>query len=571
MFADPRLVTTGLAVLVPLAVVVTIIATAPNARAVTLLWPLVAMTVLAMIVAILSSLVLGQPHQRSIVHLRRLARRALMGDIVGSVLPSTTYDLKPIAQDLVELAHEIERTRASLDRVTRDLRLTHDGNESLVSTLAIANTRLRAEATLVHDFVDSANRPLDREQMCLQLLHALDNEVPYQEALVYLVEPDTSQLRLAAACDRERNYRRAGRYLRELPNFTVELGHARNLPNVVCQAGKSIRVADSLVDQRFTGLSDRMRSYLAVPLEVNDRVIGAMQIGDLDPDRYDDHDERQVATLAHFAALWIENIHLFEEAAKVEAFKRVDQLKSELLSTVSHELRTPLSSIKGYASSLLREDIKWEDETRREFLMVIDEESDRLTALIEDLLQMSEIEAGVLRVDRQPVKISRLAQKIVKKLRTQTRDHQVSVNVVADVPETLADPRRIEQVLHNLIGNALKYSQDGSPVQVRVERRGADVLVSVRDQGIGIPLEHLDHVFDRFYRVDGTLARQTGGSGLGLAICRGLVEAHGGKIWVESQLTKGSTFFFTIPLTPPEVIAKLSSDVGSPAGDSSEE
>jgi signal transduction histidine kinase len=233
---------------------------------------------------------------------------------------------------------------------------------------------------------------------------------------------------------------------------------------------------------------------------------------------------------------------------------------------VSHELRTPLSSIKGYASSLLRDDVEWEDETRREFLTVIDEESDRLTALIEDLLQMSEIEAGVLRVDRQPVRITRLAQKIVKKLRPEARDHQVSVNVVADVPETLADPRRVEQVLQNLIGNAVKYSPDGAPVQVRVERRGAEILVSVRDQGIGIALEHLDHVFDRFYRVDGTLARQTGGSGLGLAICRGLVEAHGGKIWVESQLSKGSTFFFTIPLTPPEIIANFNVDRGGLAG-----
>ena len=160
--ADPRLLANGLAVLVPLAVTVTIIVLTPNARAVSLLWPLVALTIIALTAAVLGSLALGQPQQRSIVHLRRLARRALMGDIVGSVLPSTTRDLKPIAQDLVELAHEIERTRASLDRVTRDLRLTHDGNESLVSTLAIANTRLRAEASLVHDFVETANRPLDR-------------------------------------------------------------------------------------------------------------------------------------------------------------------------------------------------------------------------------------------------------------------------------------------------------------------------------------------------------------------------------------------------------------------------
>lgn len=568
---DARLIASGLVVLLPLAILGLTIVVRPAAVAATLLWPLAAMTLIVTGAAVLGNLAVTQSQQRSIVQLQRLARRALTGDIVGSVLPPTTGELAPVAQDLVDLAHEIERTRASLDRVTRELRLAHEGKESLVSSLAIANKRLRDEASLVHDFVRAVNRPLDREQMCLQLLHALEDEVPYQEAMVYLVDPDTGALRLAAACDRERNYRQAGRYLQTLPNFTVDVAQGRSLVNVVCHAGKSIRVQDARVDRRFSGLSTRWRSFLAVPIEVNDRVIGAMQIGDPEPDRYDDHDERQVATLAHFAALWIENIRLFEEAAKVEAFKKVDQLKSELLSTVSHELRTPLASIKGYASSLLREDVEWEPEVRREFLQIIDEESDRLTALIDDLLQMSEIEAGVLRVDRQPVKISRLAQKVVKKLRPQIRDHQVSVNIVADVPETLADPRRIEQVLHNLIVNATKYSQEGTPILVRVERRGSEILVSVRDQGIGIPQEHVDHVFERFYRVDGTLARQTGGSGLGLPICRGLVEAHEGKIWVESQLGKGSTFFFSIPLSPPEMIALIHADRGDLASVAHEE
>jgi len=117
----------------------------------------------------------------------------------------------------------------------------------------------------------------------------------------------------------------------------------------------------------------------------------------------------------------------------------------------------------------------------------------------------------------------------------------------------MADPRRIEQVLHNLVVNAIKYSPEGTTVLVRVERRGPDVLVSVRDQGIGIPPEHQDHVFERFYRVDGTLARETRGSGLGLPICRGLVEAHGGKIWVESTANKGSSFYFTVPIVVPDV------------------
>ncbi|HLG52034.1 MAG TPA: ATP-binding protein, partial [Chloroflexota bacterium] len=447
-------------------------------------------------------------------------------------------------------AAEVERLRAALDRAHRELRLAIEGRESLVNTLAIENKRLRVEASVVHDFVETVNRPLDRVQVCLQLLNALEGEISYREALIYLVDEETGQLRPAAVSDRDRNYRHVGRYVQSLPNFVGESVNPRSLAGVVYHTGKALIVTDGRADGRFTGLREDLRSYLAVPLEVKARVIGVIQLGAPEPNTYDEHDERRLATLARYAAVWIENVRLFEEAAKVEALRRVDRLKSELLSTVSHELRTPLASIKGYTTSLLRTDVEWDEETRREFLQIIDEESDRLSGLIEDLLEMSEIEAGVLRVEKEPVKLSRLAQKVVRKLKPTARSHPITVSAEPDVPETMGDPRRLEQVLHNLIVNAIKYSPEGSPVTVRVERSGSDILVAVKDQGIGIAPEHLEHVFERFYRVDGKLARETGGSGLGLAISRGLVEAHGGRIWVESQVGKGSTFYFTIPIVP---------------------
>jgi signal transduction histidine kinase len=374
--------------------------------------------------------------------------------------------------------------------------------------------------------------------------------VPYQEALVYLADAETGRLRPTAVRDRERNNGHGGRYVGELASFCAELANPRSLPVVVFQTGSSIIVSDTQVDHRFVGLKEGLRSYLAVPVELKSHVIGVLQIAAFEPNRYDEQDEQRAATLARFAALWIENVRLLQEAAKVEALRKVDQLKSELLSVVSHELRTPLASIKGYTSSLLRDDVEWDDDTRREFLQIIEEESDRLGALIEDLLQMSEIEAGVLRVHKQPVRIGRLAQKVAKKLRPQAVDHPIAIHVAHDLPDTLGDPRRIEQVLHNLIVNAIKYSPEPAPVAVRVERRDEEVLVTVTDRGIGIPPEHVAHVFDRFYRVEGAMARQTRGSGLGLPICRGLVEAHGGKIGVESEPGKGSSFHFTIPIVP---------------------
>ena len=515
-----------------------------------LLVPLAIATASFVVVCAILTAALASPDRRSIYRLHRLARRILAGDPPFSAALILPPPYQVLAADLSELAAEVERLRAALDRAHRELRLAIEGRESLVNTLAIENKRLRVEASVVHDFVETVNRPLDREQVCLQLLNALEGEISYREALIYLVDDETGQLRPAAVSDRDRNYRHVGRYVQSLPNFVGESVNPRSLAGVVYHTGKALIVTDGRADGRFTGLREDLRSYLAVPLEVKARVIGVIQLGAPEPNTYDEHDERRLATLARYAAVWIENVRLFEEAAKVEALRRVDRLKSELLSTVSHELRTPLASIKGYTTSLLRTDVEWDEETRREFLQIIDEESDRLSGLIEDLLEMSEIEAGVLRVEKEPVKLSRLAQKVVRKLKPTARSHPITVSAEPDVPETMGDPRRLEQVLHNLIVNAIKYSPEGSPVTVRVERSGSDILVAVKDQGIGIAPEHLEHVFERFYRVDGKLARETGGSGLGLAISRGLVEAHGGRIWVESQVGKGSTFYFTIPIVP---------------------
>jgi signal transduction histidine kinase len=541
----------GVAGLLPLAGVMAFVVMAPGARVSSLALPLVVMTIVATALAILSGLAFGHPQQRSLIQLHRLTRRALGGDQLASVaLDTFTQELRPIAADLAELARELERLRTACERAEIDLRVSVEGRESLVSHLAIVNKRLRDETELVHEFVETVNRPVAREQMCLRLLEVIEDEVPYQEAFVYLVDTETAQLRLAAVENRERNQRHGGRYVQELSSFASELVSGRSLPVVVLQTAAAIRVEDSQVDRRFVGLRESLRSHLAVPIEVKSRVIGVLHIGTAEPRQYDQHDEQRVATLARFAALWIDNVRLLQEAAQVEALRKVDKLKSELLSTVSHELRTPLALIKGYATSLLRPNVKWDDETTREFLQIIDEESDRLSGLIEDLLQMSEIEAGVLRVNKQPVRISRIAQRVVKKAKAQAGDHPLTVSIGHDVPETMGDPRRLEQVLHNLIVNAVKYSPEPTPIVVRVETHQDDVVVSVRDQGIGIAPEHVEHVFDRFYRVEGTLVRQTRGSGLGLPICRGLVEAHGGKIWVESEEGKGSTFYVAIPIVP---------------------
>jgi signal transduction histidine kinase len=228
--------------------------------------------------------------------------------------------------------------------------------------------------------------------------------------------------------------------------------------------------------------------------------------------------------------------------------KELDQMKSQLLSTVSHELRTPLASIKGFATTLLREDVEWDEATRREFLAIIDEESDRLSELIGNLLDMSRVEAGTLRVEPEPIELRPIIEETAVEFQMMTREHQIEFSLPTALPPVWADPRRIRQVLRNLVENAVKYSPGGGPIRIRSQVDSERVQTSVSDEGIGIGPSQLEHVFDRFYQVDSASTRKVGGSGLGLSICKAIIEAHGCEIWAESASGSGSTFHFTLPL-----------------------
>jgi two-component system sensor histidine kinase KdpD len=223
-------------------------------------------------------------------------------------------------------------------------------------------------------------------------------------------------------------------------------------------------------------------------------------------------------------------------------------MKLQLLSTVSHELRTPLASIKGYTTSLLREDITWDQKTQRDFLEIIDAEGDRLAELISNLLDMSRIDAGSLAMELEEVRLGTLLRDAIAAAKIQAPQHVFSLHIPARLPLVSADPRRIRQVLHNLLENAVKYSPPGSKVAVAVRHDPPFVRISVIDEGIGIPQEYQERVFERFFQVDSASTRRVGGSGLGLAISRSIVEAHGGRIWVQSEPGNGSTFIFTLPV-----------------------
>lgn len=226
--------------------------------------------------------------------------------------------------------------------------------------------------------------------------------------------------------------------------------------------------------------------------------------------------------------------------------REVDRMKSSLISTVSHELRTPLAAIKGYATTLLAKDVQWDSLTQQEFLSIISDETDRLSGLVNDLLDMSRIDAGNLIVSKVACSLEELAYRAAQRAHPQPGEH-LQLNLPADLPVFYADPQRIEAVLRNLIENAAKYGGEKSPISITASVEGTDLVVRVADEGPGIPAEERERIFDSFYQLENGLNRKSTGAGLGLAICRGFVVAHGGKIWVESR-PKGACIAFSLPM-----------------------
>jgi signal transduction histidine kinase len=251
--------------------------------------------------------------------------------------------------------------------------------------------------------------------------------------------------------------------------------------------------------------------------------------------------------VAQLIALSIDNARLRRELQTVRALEEANRLKSELISTLAHEMRTPLTSIKGFSTALLMDEVSFDPATEQEFLEIIDQECDVLTDLIHDLLESSVIDAGLLQLEREPMRISRLAQSTIDDIGRRTQKHRFLLDLDR-LPIVEADPNRIEQVLRNLLDNAIKYSPQGGVIVVRGQVADDQVVISVSDQGVGIAPEHLNRLFEKFFRVNSGLVNHVVGSGLGLPIARTIVESHGGRIWAESQPDEGSTFYFTLPI-----------------------
>ena len=338
------------------------------------------------------------------------------------------------------------------------------------------------------------------------------------------------------------------------PSYALALGRGRDREAELawCEqaAVEAFRTGQTVLRQEDIGPAvqgrDRRRDYLGLPMMVGGRCVGGLVFGRFGGPVFPAEHIRLAEFIAWHVGQLLENRRMARRIASLEAARELARMQDEFVSTVSHELRTPLGFIKGYATTLLRQDAEWDTTTRIEFLRIIDEEADRLRELIDNLLDSSRLESGAIGMTREATRIAPLLRSVAERAQAAYPEMALRVEAPDGLPILEIDSTRIAQVLDNLLSNAAKYAP-GAPVELRARREGEAMLIEVEDRGPGIAAEHMSQMFQRFYRVPET-QRTVRGTGLGLYICRKIVESHGGQIGVDSQPGQGTRFHFTLPL-----------------------
>jgi two-component system, OmpR family, sensor histidine kinase KdpD len=285
---------------------------------------------------------------------------------------------------------------------------------------------------------------------------------------------------------------------------------------------------------------------LVAPLETVRGALGEIRVWRSKP-LNQPAEERLLRTFASQGAMALERAWLAQTETRAKVLEESDRLKSALLSSVSHELRSPLATIKASITSLRSGEVQWKSPAREDLLAAVDDETDHLNRLVGNLLDMSRIESGALKPQRQWNLIGEIVGGVIARIRRVPEQHKLVVDVPEDLPLVPVDYVQMEQVFDNLISNSLKYAPPKTTIHVSARKQNErTLLVNVSNQGPPVPKEHLDRIFDKFYRV--TDADRVTGTGLGLSICKGIITAHGGNIWAEN-LPDGFAFNFTLPLT----------------------
>ena len=456
------------------------------------------------------------------------------GDLGSPLTVAGDDEIGRLASAFETMRGRLKQSRDELDRWHRELELRVRQRTTELSCLFELSKTITSSQD-VNDMLQAAVR---------KVVEVLDSA---NAAYLYMEDPTRGDLVLCAK--QGELPERLGSMFRSLASKTLTSRRASwcegtALPD--SRLGRGPEASTRLVGP--DGENFGAAIITCAPLLTQEKAVGALLLVGFSPDEGEvSNNLAIVQALADQIAAGIERARLTQEAEQAAALREADRLKSQFVSTITHELQTPLGFIKGYATTLLRPNADFDENTRREFLQIIDEESDSLSALIDDLLDMSRIEAGALTISKQPVQLGRLIMGAVERVKAKPSSHQFVVTLPTRLPLVEADPRRVAQVLQNLLDNAVKYSPNGGTIAVSAMVHGDAVAVEVADSGIGIPVEDQARVFDRFYRAAGAAAASRRGVGLGLSICQGIVEAHGGTIRLESQPGAGTRVTFSLP------------------------
>jgi signal transduction histidine kinase len=295
------------------------------------------------------------------------------------------------------------------------------------------------------------------------------------------------------------------------------------------------------------GQDDRLKKpyMLGIPLMVGAEPLGVVIYIRFGGPPFSRHYIELGAFIAQQIGLLVERQNLKKTLDLLESQSKENRLQEDFISTITHELRTPLGFIKGYATTLLRSDTTWDPATQQEFLRIIDQETDRLQELIENLLDSARLQSGTLKMDFQAVRLDTMVKAVGERAKMHHPDFKLHMVVDKSLPPIIGDPKRLGQVFENLFNNAVKYAP-GSDVWVKITAEEEGVYILVEDQGAGIPLRYLPHLFERFFR-NPEISPTVHGTGLGLFICKKIIQAHNGQISATSQVGKGTTFRIHLP------------------------
>jgi signal transduction histidine kinase len=436
--------------------------------------------------------------------------------------------------------------RLPRDETTRRLLTTLAG----MAAVAIDKERLHqetvarlAEVSTLYTLAKQITSSLSKSSVLESIVSILRMTLDCRACSIFLIDPTREYLQLEAASGPSAAWKGIAR---------LRIGEGTS--GRVITERRSIYIPDTRLEPDFIFFGPQIRSLLVVPLIIRDEIIGTLSIDDTQPNAFDE-EIRLLTIAAAQAAVAIENAQLYESLQAsyqeleraFDELRHLDQMKSELIQNISHELRTPLTFIKGYVELLRDGEMGALNEAQETATGIVANKTEVLSRLVDDIISM--LRVGKEQIRTSLVSLADIGHASVQAARVSAVEAGLTLNdeIPDGLPPVLGDKRRLGQVFDNLLQNAIKFSQPGGAITVRMRVVGLHIRAEVQDTGIGIPRDQLSRIFDRFYQVDGTTTRRFGGTGLGLAIVKQIVEAHGGQVGVESKVDKGSLFYFTIP------------------------